>query len=230
MAVGVQLVGVTLVPLNCTVLVPCVNPKFVPVIASKEPTVPEVGFKLVILGALEVTVKGMPLLATPPTVTTTFPVVAPTGTGTVMLDGVQLVGVELVPLNRTVFAPCADPKFTPVMVIDEPTVPELGFKLVILGALEVTVNIMPLLGMPPTVTTIFPVVAPDGTCAVMLEAFQILGDAVVPLKLTELAPCVAPKFVPVRVTGVPGTPDVGLEPVILGFVPPPEVAALKAIA
>jgi len=49
-----------------------------------------------------VTVKVMPLLARPPTVTTTGPLVAPLGTGTVMLVSLQLVGVASVPLNVTV--------------------------------------------------------------------------------------------------------------------------------
>jgi hypothetical protein len=52
-----------------------------------------------------VTVKGRPLLAIPPTVTTTFPVVAPAGTGTSMLVALQLAGVPTVPLNVTVLVP-----------------------------------------------------------------------------------------------------------------------------
>jgi hypothetical protein len=45
------------------------------------------------------------LLATPPTVTMTFPVVAPVGTGTAMLVVLQLVGVATTPLNVTVLPP-----------------------------------------------------------------------------------------------------------------------------
>ena len=45
------------------------------------------------LGAVAVTVNITPLLATPPTVTTTFPVVAPLGTGTTIIVALQLVGV-----------------------------------------------------------------------------------------------------------------------------------------
>jgi hypothetical protein len=51
------------------------------------------------LGAGMFTVKLTPLLATPPTVTTTLPVVAPDGTGATMLVALQLVGVAAVPLN-----------------------------------------------------------------------------------------------------------------------------------
>lgn len=64
-------------PLKVTVLVPCVAPKSPPEIAMDAPGAPEVGFTLVMLGT---TPKLTPLLATPPTVTTTFPVVAPAGT------------------------------------------------------------------------------------------------------------------------------------------------------
>ncbi len=48
------------------------------------------------------TVKGDPLLACPPTVTTTFPVVAPAGTVTTMLVALQLTTVAIVALNVTV--------------------------------------------------------------------------------------------------------------------------------
>src|SRR6266436_392032 len=83
MLVAVQFVGVTEMPLNVTVLVPCAVPKFVPVMVTEVPTCPDVGFRLVMLGGI-VTVKLTPLLATPPTVMTTLPVVALVGTGTAM--------------------------------------------------------------------------------------------------------------------------------------------------
>jgi hypothetical protein len=71
--VALQLVTVAVVPLNFTVLLPCVDPKVVPVIVTEAPTAPEVGDRLVILGT---TVKLDPLLFTPLANTTTFPVVA----------------------------------------------------------------------------------------------------------------------------------------------------------
>jgi hypothetical protein len=69
------------------------------------PTKPDVGFRFVMLGAGTVTVKLTPLLATPPTVTTTFPEVAPPGTAATMLAALQFVGVAAVPLNITVLVP-----------------------------------------------------------------------------------------------------------------------------
>src|SRR5260221_3735084 len=62
---------VAAVPLNFTVLVPCVVPKFVPVIVTDEPTAPDVGDRLVMLGAAT-TVNEGPLLVTPLTITTTL--------------------------------------------------------------------------------------------------------------------------------------------------------------
>ena len=79
-------------------LVPCVAPKFVPVIVMEVPTTADVGDNVVMLGVAS-TVNATPLLATPDTVTTTFPVVAPAGTGATMLLALQLVGVAAVPLN-----------------------------------------------------------------------------------------------------------------------------------
>ncbi len=134
MLVALQLVTVAAVPLNVTVLVPCVDPKFVPVIVTAVPTGPEVGDRLVMLGADD-TVKLTPLLATPPTFTTTFPVVAPLGTDVAMLVALQLVTVAAVPLNVTVLVPCVDPKFVPVIVTAVPTDPEVGDRLVIDGEL-----------------------------------------------------------------------------------------------
>ena len=71
----------------------------------------------------------------------------------------------------------------------------------------VTVNLKPLLEMLETITTTFPVVAPEGTVAVMLVALQPETVADVPLKVTVLLPCVEPKFVPVIVTDVPNNPE-----------------------
>lgn len=80
-----------------------------PEIVTEVPDGPDVGETLVIVGVCD-TVNGIPLLATPPTVTTTFPEVAPIGTGTTMLVALQLVGVAGVPLNVTVLVPCVAPK------------------------------------------------------------------------------------------------------------------------
>ena len=61
-------------------------------------------------------------------------------------------------------------------------------RVVIAGAGKVTVNAEPLLEIPPTFTTTFPVVAPVGTEVAMLVALQVVIVAVVPLKVTELVP------------------------------------------
>ena len=117
--------------------------------------IPDVGLRLVMLGAGTVTVKLTPLLATPPTVTTTFPVVAPLGTGATILVALQLVGVAAVPLNVTVLVPCVAPKFAPVIVTDAPTNPDAGFRLAMLGA---GVALFTLTGTPALVA-VFPEVS-----------------------------------------------------------------------
>lgn len=99
---------------------------------TEVPTCPEPGFKLVMLGGM-VTVNWLPLLATPPTVTTTLPVVAPLGTGTEIDVALQLNGVARVPLNITVLVPMVAPKLPPVIVTNEPTWPAVGLRLVIVG-------------------------------------------------------------------------------------------------
>ncbi len=154
------------------------------------------------------TVKLTPLLSTPLAWTTTFPVVAPDGTGTWILPALQLVGVAAVPLNFTVLVPWLVPKFAPVIVTDIPTAPDVGERLVIFGA-GTTVKLTPLLALLETVTTTFPVVAPGGTVATILVALQLVVLAIVPLNLTVLVPLVAPKFVPVIVTEAPTAPEDG---------------------
>jgi len=68
MLVAPHPVGVAVVPLNLTVLVPCVAPKFAPMIATEVPTRPDVGLRLEMIGAeAELTVRVAALLVTLPT-------------------------------------------------------------------------------------------------------------------------------------------------------------------
>src|SRR6202521_4852517 len=172
--VALQLVGVATVPLNMTVLVPCVAPKFAPAIVTGVPATPDDGLRLVRLGAAAVAVKLMPLLAAPPTVTTTGPVVTALGAGTTILAALQLVGIVAVPLNVTVLEARVAPKFAPAIVTVVPDTPDVGVRLVRMGADAVTVKLMPLLATPPTVTTTGPVVAALGTGTTMLAALQLV--------------------------------------------------------
>ena len=75
----------------------------------------------------------VPVLASPPTVTTTLPVVAPVGTGATMLVADQLVGVAAIPLNVTVLLPCVAPNPVPVIVTAVATGPLVGDKPVMTG-------------------------------------------------------------------------------------------------
>jgi len=141
--------------------------------------------------------------------------VAPAGTGTVMLVVDQADGAADVPLNWTVLLPCVAPKFVPVKLTTVPAGPTFGVMAVNVGV-GITVNEIPLLTWPWTVTLTGPVVAPAGAEAVMLVADQAAGVAGVPLNATTLLPCEAPKFVPVNVTVVPLGPDVGFSAVSVG--------------
>lgn len=73
---------------------------------SGKPLDPFAGSTSATCGSERVTIlKETALLANPFSVTTTFPVVAPSGTGTAMLVGDQLVGMPATPLNVTVLDP-----------------------------------------------------------------------------------------------------------------------------
>jgi hypothetical protein len=152
------------------------------------PAAPATGLRLTIMG-VGITVKGIGLPATPFTVTTTLPVVAPLGTPTVMLVSLQLAAVPaLVQLNPTMLPPWLAPKLLPVIAIGVPTTPDGGFRAVIEGVGS-TVKLIGLPATPFTVTTTLPVVAPLGTFTVMLDALQLLAvPAPIPLKVTVLVP------------------------------------------
>ncbi len=72
--------------------------------------------------------------------------------------------MALVPLNVTAVAPV---RFVPVITTLVPTGPLVGLKLVIVGA-PITVKLLALVAVPPgVVAAIGPVVAPEGTVAVI---------------------------------------------------------------
>jgi hypothetical protein len=92
--------------------------------------------------------------------------------------------------------------------------PEVGVKLVIVGA-AITLKLVALVTVPPAVVMeIAPVVAPGGTVAVIWAAlFTVKLVALVPLNLTTVAPL---KLFPVMTTEVPIAPLVGVKLVIVG--------------
>jgi len=187
--VALQALAVAFVPPKVTVLVPWLEPKFVPVIVMVVPTVPDVGETSVIFGVCN-TVNGTALLACPPTVTTTSPVEAPAGIVTCMEFAFQLVTVAGVPLNVTALVPWVAPKLVPVIVTDEPIAPAVSDRLLMLGPPpdSAIVNDDPVLATPFTVTTTSPVVAPVGTVAKIDGALQLVAVACVPLNVTVLVP------------------------------------------
>jgi hypothetical protein len=186
MLVALQFVGVAVVPLKLTVLLPWVVPKLVPAMVTAPFTDAEFGVRLVMFGVGS-TVKLVPLLATPLTVIMMLPVAAPEGTGTTTLVALQLVGTAAVPLKLTVLPFWLVPKLVPAIVTAVPTAAEFGETPLMLGVGS-TVKLTPPLATPLTVTRTFPVVAPAGTGATMLVAPQLVGVTVVPLKLTVLLP------------------------------------------
>jgi hypothetical protein len=203
------------VPLNKTVLLPCVVPKWDPLIVTTVPAGPAIGLRLLIVGD-GVTVKLTPLLATDPTVAITLPVLAPEGTEVTRLVSLQLVGTTGMPLKVTELNPFDAPKLLPLIVTGVPTGPEDGLKLAITGD---TAKFKELLATPPTVTRTaeMPATAPTGTEATMLVVLQLLAvPADTPLNVTVLVPCDPPKFAPAIVTEVPTGPLLGVKLVMLG--------------
>jgi hypothetical protein len=142
--------------------------------------------------------------------------VAPCGTATAIAVALQLVGDAAAPLNVTVLEPWLAPKLAPVITTGAPTAAEDGDKPAMLGA-GTTLNVTPVLETPATVTTTSPVLAPEGTAVTIVVAFQLLGVADVPLKVTVLEPWLDPKFEPEIVTDAPTPADEGEMLLMMGF-------------
>jgi hypothetical protein len=200
-------------PLNRTAFAPV---KRSPLIVTVVPTAPLVGENELTFGtAVEVTVKFPELRSVPlGVVTEIFPFVAPAGTVAVIRVSFTTEKLAETPLNLTDVAPV---NRVPLIVTDVPTGPLVGLKLVMLGAwpLEVTVKVPELCTVPfGVVTEIGPVVAPEGTVAVIcVPAAFTLNPADAPLNLTADASW---RFVPLIVTDVPTGPLVGLKLLMVG--------------
>jgi hypothetical protein len=110
---------------------PAVNP--LPVIVRDVPTGPEVGARFVIKGE-PAAAKFLPLLAVPPTVTITFPVVAPTGTTASISVSLQEFQIAGVPPKVTTLLPCVAPKLAPRILIKDPIGARDGVRVWICGA------------------------------------------------------------------------------------------------
>jgi hypothetical protein len=105
-------------------------------------------------------------------------------------------------------------------VIEPSTGEEGGVMLVMIG-LNAVNNIVALLASE-VVTTTGPapagmVLGTTATIEVLLQL--VIDDGAIPLKVTVLVPCVAPKSVPVIVTLVPTLPEFGERLITLGIEP-----------
>ena len=140
MLVAAQLVAVTDTAPMVNVLVPWVEPKFVPVIVTEAATAAELGETPLIAGVAS-NVKD-PVLATPFTVTTTLPLGAADGTSAPMLVAAQVVAVTDTPPMVSVLLPCVEPKFVPVIVTEAPAAALLGVTDTVVGPV-IVVESMP---------------------------------------------------------------------------------------
>jgi len=203
-------------PLNDTTLLPGVGSKLLPLIVTVEPGGPLLGAKLLITGGGRM-VKLVLLLATcPPTFIVIGPVLAPLGTATLSCVDVAPEKTDAdSPLIVTLSFAAIVLKLVPLIWTASPAEPEVGLKLVIVGA--GTVKLDPLVPVsPPTVTESVPVVAPLGTVATSFVVVALVIVAVTPLNFTVSLAAVALKLLPLIVTDVPTTPLVGLKLVIDG--------------
>jgi len=199
------------VRLNFTEVAPV---KFVPLMVTEVPGAPLVGEndETVGAGGDVLTEKAVALVAVPDGVVTEIgPDWAPFGTVAVIF--VSEFTVKFVAdlfLNLTSVAPV---KFVPLIVTTVPTGPKVGENDVIVGAPAI-LKFIELVAVPLGVVTLMgPVVAPDGTVAVILSAEFTVKLAPTPLNVSDVAPS---KFVPLIVTAAPGNPEVGENEVIVG--------------
>lgn len=148
------------VPLNATAVAPV---RLTPVIVTGVPVPPEVGEKLVMVTAVKLVAD----VALPPRVVTVIgPVLVPPPTTAVICVFVFARNeVAAVPLNETAVAVL---RSVPVIVTEVPVPPEVGVKVVIVGA-GTTVKLAEV-DPPGVVSATSPLVAPDGTVVVICVA------------------------------------------------------------
>src|SRR5689334_9019649 len=105
----------------------------------------------------------------------------------------EMVDEAVTPFNCTVVADVL--KLVPETLIDAPETPDVGVKLVIVGApgTVTTKSVALVTVLPPTVTVMRPVVAPLGTVVLIEPASDAVTVAVVLLNLTVLFAGVALK-------------------------------------
>src|SRR5258705_12309754 len=103
---------------------------------TESPVAPEVRERLVMDGTGLLIVKFLELLATLLTVTTTptVPFAMPDGTAAMIDVLCQLLTDAATPPKLIVLDPCELPKLLPLTVTDVPDAPEVGERLVMLGA------------------------------------------------------------------------------------------------
>jgi hypothetical protein len=168
---------VAAVPLKLTAVLPV---KPLPLIVTDVPTGPLAGENEVTVAA-GATVNA--LVAVPPgVVTVKLPVVAPVGT--VVLIWVSETALKVAVLLLKNLTEVVPAKLVPLMVIGSPMAPLAGESEMIAG---LTVNVLPLVAVPPElVTVILPVVAPEGTVAVILMLELMVNAAGVPLNATPV--------------------------------------------
>lgn len=212
-------------PLKSTAVV---SVKFNPFNDTNVPTWPLAGVKESICGGPEgsSTVNAPELNADPSGVDTRIgPVVAPEGTLVLIWVSEGTVKVAEIPLRATDDVP---EKPEPESVTAVPTSPLVGVKELIWGTdsvttvKEVAVDVLP----NGVATLTVPVVAPTGTLVVISVSETTLKAAVVPLKLTFVAPV---RALPVKVTAVPSVPLAGEKELITGGYVTVKLAALEAV-
>jgi hypothetical protein len=213
--VGELMVNVVGMVPNRTLVTPI---KFVPVMTTLVPAAPLAGVKLAIVGAGvggASTVKFVALVAVPiPVRTVIRPVTAAAGTVAIICVAVLDLIVASTPPKRTSVAP---PRFVPVIVTDEPAIPLVGEKLVMVGVGVVTVNIGVGAGDVPSdvITTTLPVKV-NGTTAVICVGELTTSDVAVAPPIRTDVNAVPVNPVPVITIDVPTGPLVGAMLVIVG--------------
>jgi hypothetical protein len=187
----------------------------VPFITTGVPTGPLDGDTDVMIGFGTVNITSL-LLESPFTVITAGPLVAPLGTVATIWVSLQLVVEAVVLFKTTVLVPLLVWNPEPLIVTDEPTIPAVGETLLTCGDGTVKTMFAGVL-TPPTVTITAPVVAVEGTVAVICVSDHVVMLALARgEKLTEF-PVWVPKPVPLIWTSVPTDALAGDKLVMIGF-------------
>jgi hypothetical protein len=197
--------------------------KLNPSIVTGDPTGPSTGEKSVMTGPVALVKSSLVVKLFVEAITLIGPMPESLGGNAWIPFALYPVIVPAMPLNVT---EVTDARLNPVIVTAVLESPKVGEKFVMIGPALVVKSMLEVALPLVVVTVIGPVVAPEGTVALISVVEVTVAVAVMPLNLTVVG---GTKLPPEMTTGEPLVPTAGENPVMIGSVPEVKIFVLTLV-